>query len=235
MPRLQRRPFADAEDIRRFSHGILRTVTLDDTVVGESVLEPGWRWSRDVRPIAGTAECQYRHLGVVLRGQLHVVMNDGTTLDLFAGDAFEIPPGHDAWVVGDEAWHSIEFIGVRTFALPPAALGGGGVIATLLFTDIVGSTATLERLGDLAWRALLSITMPPCATHSIGIVGGSSRPPVTASSPRSTAPPAPSDVGRRWWPPRVPWASRSASAVTRGKWSWYTATRTVSPFTQQHV
>jgi class 3 adenylate cyclase len=155
MPRLQRRPFAESKDIRRFTHGVLRTVALDDVVVGQFRLEPGWRWSKDVKPIAGTVECLHHHLGIILEGQLHVEMADGTSIDFRAGDAYEIPPGHDAWVVGDQPVHSYEFSGSRTFALSPSEFGGGGIVATLLFTDIVNSTATLARVGDDSWRVML--------------------------------------------------------------------------------
>jgi len=155
VPRLQRRPFDESKDLRRFTHGQLRTVSLDDVVVGEFRLEPGWRWSKDVRPIAGTSECLHHHLGVILEGQLHVEMTDGTSIDFKPGDAYEIPPGHDAWVVGDTALYSYEFSGSRTFALSPSTFGGGGVVATLVFTDIVSSTAHLARVGDVRWREML--------------------------------------------------------------------------------
>lgn len=154
MPRLQRRSFVDSQEIRRFPNGELRIVTLDDIVFGKFVMQPGWRWSQDVRPIAGTEKCQHHHIGFVVSGQLHVVMNDGATMDFVAGDAYEIPPGHDAWVVGDTAYHGLEFSGARAFARSPAELGEG-VIATLLFTDIVGSTAKLAQVGDLRWRQML--------------------------------------------------------------------------------
>jgi class 3 adenylate cyclase len=154
MPRLQRRSFVNSEEIRKFSNGELRLVTLDDTVFGQFLLQPGWRWSQDVRPIAGTTQCEHRHIGFVVSGQLHVVMNDGATMDFVAGDTYEIPPGHDAWVVGDTPYHGVEFSGARTFARSPFDLGGG-VIATLLFTDIIGSTARLTQAGDTRWRAML--------------------------------------------------------------------------------
>src|SRR5690242_2367399 len=154
MPRLQRRRFTDSEEIRKFPNGELRIVSLDDTVFGEYLLRPGWKWSKDVRPIAGTDKCQHRHCGYVVRGQLHVLMNDGSTMDFVPGDAYEIPPGHDAWVVGDETYHGVEFTGARTFAQSPVELGGG-VVATLLFTDIVGSTKMLAQVGDARWRAML--------------------------------------------------------------------------------
>ena len=120
MPRLQRRSFADPESVRSFPKGSLRTLSLDEVVVSEYLLEPGWRWSTCVKPIVGTETCQHRHVGQVRSGRLHVEMSDGTTLDISAGDVYELPPGHDAWVVGDEPWTSVEFSGAgRTFAMSP--------------------------------------------------------------------------------------------------------------------
>jgi len=155
MPRLQRRSFAEPEETRRFPHGSLRTVALDEVVFGEYRLEPGWKWSTAIKPIAGTPLCQHRHIGYALGGQLHVSMADGTTIDFVAGDAYEIPPGHDAWVVGDETWLAVEFSGARTFGIAPGEFGAGSIVATLVFTDIVGSTAMLARVGDAAWREML--------------------------------------------------------------------------------
>ena len=77
--------------------------------VGRAKLEPGWRWSNDVKPIAGTTSCQVHHKGYVVSGRLHVVMDDGTEADLGPGDAHEVPPGHDAWVVGDEPYVGVDF------------------------------------------------------------------------------------------------------------------------------
>jgi class 3 adenylate cyclase len=154
MARLQRRSFAEPEETRRFPHGDVSTVSLDDVVLGRYRLEPGWRWSNDVKPIAGTAHCQHRHIGYALEGHLHVVMKDGATIDVMAGDAYEIPPGHDAWVVGGETYLGVEFSGARTFGVAPRSLGEE-VLATLVFTDIAGSTAMLSRVGDAAWREIL--------------------------------------------------------------------------------
>jgi class 3 adenylate cyclase len=154
MPRLQRRSFNEPDETRRFPHGTLQVVALDEVVFGEYTLEPGWRWSKDVKPIAGTQHCQHHHLGYAIRGHLRVSMKDGTTFDFHAGDAYEIPPDHDAWVVGDESYIAVEFSGVRTFGMAPDQVGGG-VIATILFTDIVGSTAVLARVGDATWREML--------------------------------------------------------------------------------
>jgi class 3 adenylate cyclase len=154
MPRPQHRSFKQPEETRRFPNGSLSIIKLDDVVVGFFRCEPGWRWSSDVKPIAGTELCQHHHMGYCMQGDLHVMLKDGTEYDIVAGDAYEIPPGHDAWVVGTETYLGIEFSGSRTFAVPPDD-AGAGVVATLLFTDIVGSTATLARVGDAAWRDML--------------------------------------------------------------------------------
>jgi len=68
----------------------------------KGTFEPGWRWSRDVKPIAGTDSCQTRHLGYAISGRMHVTFDDGTEVEVAAGDAFDLPPGHDAYTVGDE-------------------------------------------------------------------------------------------------------------------------------------
>ena len=114
--------------------------------------EPGWRWSKDGKPVVQTESCQNRHVGYVLSGSLHVVMDDGSELDIRAGDAFEIA-GHDAWVVGDEPWDTVEFASAAIYGATPDA--NESVLATILFTDIVDSTARLSLIGDVRWRSLL--------------------------------------------------------------------------------
>jgi class 3 adenylate cyclase len=129
---------------------------LDDSAVGRAVYEPGWRWSTDMPSIVGTSSCQLHHLGYSVSGTMHVVLDSGETLDIPPASVFEIPPGHDAWVVGNEPWVTVEWTSARTFGI--AADGPGeGVLVTVLFTDIVDSTATLQRIGDAAWRDLLVI------------------------------------------------------------------------------
>jgi class 3 adenylate cyclase len=153
VPRLQRKSLARPENMRDFPHGRVESVSLDEIEVGRLRFEPGWRWSNDVRPIVGTRSCQNRHVGVCLEGWIHVEMDDGTSMDVGPDDAYEIPPGHDAWVVGDTPFSTYEWTSSRVFARPPE--DDEGVVFTLLFSDIVGSTATLERIGDKAWRELL--------------------------------------------------------------------------------
>ena len=87
----------------------LAVVKLGAAKVGRATFEPGWKWSECIKPVVGTDSCQMRHVGVVVSGTLHVVHEDGTEVDLEPGNPYVIEPGHDAWVVGDEAWVGYEF------------------------------------------------------------------------------------------------------------------------------
>jgi class 3 adenylate cyclase len=155
MPRLQSRRFATPDEIRTFAHGRAEVLILDDSPVGRATYEPGWRWTTDMPAIAGTATCQLHHLGYSISGAMHVVMDDGQELDIPPDSIYEIPAGHDAWVVGEEPWVTIEWTSARSFGVAPEG-PGERIVATVLFTDIVDSTATMERIGDAAWRDLLS-------------------------------------------------------------------------------
>ena len=152
--RLQRRRFSEPSDVRTIPRGRIEIVELDDTVVGRMTYEPGWRWSMDVRQIAGTDTCQYHHLGVTQSGRLRVQMADGTELEVGPGDVFEIPPGHDAWVVGDEPWVSVDFEAMRTYG-KQRDQRDERVLASIVFTDIVDSTARAAELGAERWRDLV--------------------------------------------------------------------------------
>jgi class 3 adenylate cyclase len=154
VPYLQRKGFSKPDEVREFSHGQVNVVNLGETAFARFVFQPEWRWSKDVAPIAGTELCQHRHLGYTISGKLHVLMEDGLELTIGPGDAYEIPPGHDAWVVGDEPWDSIEFTSARTFGARPDELGRRS-LATVLFSDIVDSTVMLAELGDHAWTELV--------------------------------------------------------------------------------
>ncbi|MDQ4115643.1 MAG: cupin domain-containing protein [Actinomycetota bacterium] len=87
----------------------LAVVQLGDAAVARVTLQPGWRWSECIKPVAGTESCQAAHLGYLMAGRLHVVADDGSQADLTAGDTYRIAPGHDAWVVGDEPVIGLEF------------------------------------------------------------------------------------------------------------------------------
>jgi len=146
------RNFAEPDESLTFAKGSAATVRVGDLVVGRLVQEPGWRWSEHVRPIAGTASCEFRHIGVGISGATLVLMDDGTRFEVRAGDVFDIPPGHDVWVIGDEPAVSIVWGGWRGWGKPPV---GDRVLLTMLMTDIVESTSRLSSIGDAAWDRLL--------------------------------------------------------------------------------
>ena len=151
MARFQHKRFDQPDEVRPFPLGSTEIFELDDFVIGKMTMEPGWRWTTDVRPIAGTERCMYHHLGYCLSGTLNVEYEDGSTGVVNAGDMFEMPPGHEAWVEGDEPWVAVDFRGARSYARPTAA-GADRILATVLFTDIVNSTEQLRAMGDAAWR-----------------------------------------------------------------------------------
>ncbi len=103
------RNFDSPDETRRPDKTALELVKVGATMVGRGTMQPGWRWSEAIKPLVGTESCQVHHLGVALAGQIHIVHDDGSEGDIVAGDVFEIAPGHDAWVVGDEAYMGVEF------------------------------------------------------------------------------------------------------------------------------
>jgi class 3 adenylate cyclase len=145
----------ESTDVIEFPGIRARVVELGDLTVGHIVSEPGWRWSTHVRPVVGGDWCQARHVGIVLSGRLGIVMDDGTTFEIGPNDVFDIPPGHDGYTVGEEPCVQVEWAGLRAFAGFPTGIHSR-VLATLLFTDLVDSTAIAARLGDGRWRELLS-------------------------------------------------------------------------------
>ena len=155
MAQLQHKPLDRPDEIRPYEGGRTEIFEMADFVIGRMVMEPGWTWQQNVRPIAGTERCMYHHLGYVLSGRLHVRMHDGTEAVLGPDEMYEIPPDHDAWVVGDEPWVGIDFRGARSYARPVVA-SGDRILATVLFTDIVESTRRLTQVGDAAWADTLA-------------------------------------------------------------------------------
>jgi class 3 adenylate cyclase len=155
MSKLQRRSWGDADDVRNVPLGRLELYYLGTMRVGRSILEPGWRWSESVKPIARTELCEGHHIGICISGSCRIVTREGAELLIEAGQFYETPPGHDAWVVGDEPWVTINWRPSTAFAREE----GGGfdrIVATLLMTDIVDSTARALELGDGPWRDLLA-------------------------------------------------------------------------------
>jgi cupin domain len=104
------------DETRSFDKGKMDVVTLDNVTVGRAVFESGWKWSECVKPVAGTDSCQVPHVGYVVSGRINVVMDDGQEQEYGPGDAVVIPPGHDAWTVGDEACVMLDFAGADEYA-----------------------------------------------------------------------------------------------------------------------
>lgn len=117
MSGLEVKSLSSPEETRPFSgKGHADVVSLSTGPVGKAVFEPGWRWSEHIKPIAHTESCEAAHLGYVLSGRMHIVMDDGSEGDLGPGDAFSIAPGHDAWTVGEEPCVMVDFGRIEHYA-----------------------------------------------------------------------------------------------------------------------
>jgi hypothetical protein len=106
------------DETRTFDNGEIRVVNIAGATIGRAAFQPGWKWSNDVNPIAGTESCQAAYTGYIISGRMHVVMDEGTETEAGSGDAFVISPGHDAWIVGDEACVVLDWSGSATYAKP---------------------------------------------------------------------------------------------------------------------
>jgi uncharacterized cupin superfamily protein len=115
---LQKRSFDAPDETRPAGAGEARIVNVGDLGLMSITLQPGWKWSTDVKPIAKTESYQAPHLNYFLSGRLHVVMDDGTEEDFGPGDIAVIPPGHDAWVVGEEPVTGLDITGSGVWAKP---------------------------------------------------------------------------------------------------------------------
>lgn len=149
-----RRSFAEPDSREEITLGVVELVRLGSIIMGRETLHPGWRWSVHTRPIVGTERCEFHHVGLQLSGRSMYESRDGTQVEIGPGEVYDIAPGHDSWVIGDEPAVNIDFQGVAGWGLPPAP--GERVLTTLLFTDIVDSTRSAERMGDRRWTTLLS-------------------------------------------------------------------------------
>ena len=116
MKMTEHRDFASPNEIRTFEKGRVELLNFEAGAVGRLVLEPGWRWSTHVKPIAGTALCEAPHFQYHVSGTIHVVMADGTEFDAGPGSVTSLPSGHDAWVVGNEPVVLVDFFGATHYA-----------------------------------------------------------------------------------------------------------------------
>ncbi len=143
-------------------------IQLGPLTVARSTHAPGWRWSKDVQPIVGTERCQVRHVGVLVSGRLGLELADGVTLEIGPWSVYDVPPGHDGWTVGNDPAVAIEWTGALEWLMPAQ---GERVLASLLFTDIVGSTERARDLGDRRWRGLLA-AHDDAIRHLVGVAKG---------------------------------------------------------------
>ena len=104
------------DETRAFEKGQLDLISIGGGQVGRLTLEPGWRWSEHVKPLAGTEWCEAPHFQYHVAGKLHIVMSDGTEFDAVPGDVTLLPSGHDAWVVGDEPVVVVDWHGASHYA-----------------------------------------------------------------------------------------------------------------------
>jgi hypothetical protein len=112
----EQKNFDEADEVREFPNGRVEILEIGNGQVGRIVAEPGWRWSNDVKPIAGTHSCEAPHFQYHVSGRLAIRMDDGTELIAGPGDITSLPSGHDAWVVGDEPVVVIDWYGASNYA-----------------------------------------------------------------------------------------------------------------------
>jgi class 3 adenylate cyclase len=148
------RSFTEPDERVSFDHGHVDVIKASSLAVGWEVLKPGWRWSIHVKPIVGTEWCEFHHVSVVLEGRVGFDTRDGELAEAGPGDVLDIAPHHDSWVVGDQPAILLDVQGVLGWAKAPEA--GDRILTTILFTDIVGSTEVVGRLGDRTWKQLLA-------------------------------------------------------------------------------
>lgn len=115
---LQTKNLNTPDETRNLPRTKAEVVHFEDKSLMRTTLEPGWKWSEHVKPTSGTSSCQIEHFGYCLSGHLRVRMDDGTEKEIGPGDADVIPPGHNAWVVGNEPFVSLDFVGGSTYGKP---------------------------------------------------------------------------------------------------------------------
>jgi hypothetical protein len=108
--------FEKPDEIRTFEKGRFEVVRLGGMTIGRATYDPGWKWSVHVGRGVGAKSCAVEHVGMVLSGRATAAMDDGPVFEIKAGDVFYIAPGHDSWVVGDEPYVSLHFLGADAYA-----------------------------------------------------------------------------------------------------------------------
>ena len=108
------------DEVRTPSKTRVEVIQLEGFTIGRFTFEPGWRWSECIKPVVKTDQCQNSHVGYAVSGKIKVRLKDGTEKTISAGDSYTIPPGHDAWVEGNQPFVGIEVMSADVYAKPPA-------------------------------------------------------------------------------------------------------------------
>lgn len=116
MAAMQRRKMSEPNERRTFDKGEVALVSLGGVAFGRATLQPGWKWSTCVKPLVKTRSCEAPHLQYHVSGRLHVVMDDGSEAEFGPGDVSLLPPGHDAWVVGNDPVVVVDISGMADYA-----------------------------------------------------------------------------------------------------------------------
>jgi hypothetical protein len=116
MQQTEHRAFGEPDEVRAFPHGRAEIIKVGDAEIGRLIFEPGFRWSTDLKPVAGTESCEAPHFQYHLQGRLAIRMDDGTEFVGEPGDVTSLPSGHDAWVLGDEDVVVVDWYGASDYA-----------------------------------------------------------------------------------------------------------------------
>jgi len=108
--------FDSPDEVRKFEKGRFEVIHTGGMTIGRASYEPGWKWSEHVGATVGETSCHVEHVGMVVSGCAAAAMDDGRIIEMRAGDVFYIAPGHDSWVVGDEPYVSLHFVGAGDYA-----------------------------------------------------------------------------------------------------------------------
>lgn len=150
MSRIQRKSLNEPDEVRELPGVTLNLLRVGSLAVGYATVVPSFRWSTHLRKETDEPLCQIHHLQLLLSGRFAVEMDDGEYVEIGPNEIFDVPPGHDAWVLGDEPAVLLDFLGNIEQLGQPASKDR--IVTTLLMTDIVDSTATASRLGDATWK-----------------------------------------------------------------------------------
>jgi len=151
--RIERKRLSEADEVRELPAMTLNLLRVGSLALGYATVQPGFRWSTHLRKETDEPLCQIHHLQLLLSGRFAVEMDDGEYVEIEPNEVFDVPPGHDAWVVGDEPAVLLDFLGNIEQLGRPASTDR--VLTTLLMTDIVDSTKAASRVGDTTWKQML--------------------------------------------------------------------------------